>query len=396
MKITLIGTGAAGNKAAIACIEKGTTSLSNTYLINSTEKDIPEKFKDNAIIFGDATKGGCGKERGRGRDLILSSMQNGNIDLDSIMNPDDDMAVIVSSVEGGSGSATVTILGKYIKEVLGKNVCLILLFGFEDDTRGLQNSIEVVQELEEDFTVMCISNKKFLSDALNNKIKAEKLANEEVATRVKTLIGANLVESEQNIDETDLYKVSTTPGYMEIGRVELPKIKNQQSFNECINSFVDDTKSLDIDDPTAKRLAVLYNINPRSEDNIDFSANVLRNRFGTPYEYFQHIQYTDDVEYIEFIVSGMDLPITEVKDIYNKYLKTTEQVSKNKMDLSFINNLKGKSEDAMFNMSSDTTFKEPSTASKNSFFSSFGVADNEEKNNKFTNTKKKDNNVNNY
>ena len=67
--------------------------------------------------------------------------------------------------------------------------------------------------------------KKFLDKANGNKIKAEKLANEEFANKVKIILGQMIVDSEQNIDETDLKKIITTTGLMVVEHKEFSKVK---------------------------------------------------------------------------------------------------------------------------------------------------------------------------
>ena len=392
MKITFLGCGAAGNKVAINLMEQEILTNKNTYLVNSTIKDIPEKFREKSIIFSSSNTGGCGKERDRGKQLLLDSLKNSKIDLDSILSPNDDMVVLCSSVEGGSGSASITVLAKYFKEVIGINVCTILLFGFEDDIRGLQNSIEVCQELTGDYTIIGISNKKFLDDANGNKLKAEKLANDEVARRVNILLGNTITESEQNIDETDIYKLSTTPGYMDIGVIDLPRVKNREMYNKAVVEYIDNSKSLDITDISAKRLGVIFTINKKSEDYIDFSSDVLRQRFGLPYEYFTHIQYTDDAESVAFIAAGMDMPIGEVEEVYKRYKEQTEKVKKSKDNFfDTVNQFKGDPKDSMFNMGGaiDNGLRKPTTDSKNKFFDDFNVTPPTAPDSKFSNTKVK-------
>ena len=136
LNLKVIGTGAAGNKAAISLIENNNFNKDFVTLINSTPKDIPDEYKDNAFIFGSKDRlGGCGKERTIGKELFVKDLRNGVISLDNIANPDTNAVVIVSSTEGGSGSATTPIIAKYLKEVVGIPVIIVLFFGFNTDLR---------------------------------------------------------------------------------------------------------------------------------------------------------------------------------------------------------------------------------------------------------------------
>ena len=93
-----IGVGAAGNKAVIRLLEDGIIQDNSCLLLNSTLADVPEKYKEFAIEFGD-TKG-CGKERDLAKDMIMDALADHTVNLDALMDPDDRMVIIVSSSEG--------------------------------------------------------------------------------------------------------------------------------------------------------------------------------------------------------------------------------------------------------------------------------------------------------
>lgn len=375
MNAKVIGIGAAGNKAAITLIEKNVIKRNSVMLLNSTLKDIPENYRDIALQFNNSVgMGGCGKERDLAKELALTSLQEGSLNLDGFLDPSDDTVIIVNSSEGGTGCGASVILAKYFKEVLHANVHLFVFTGFEDDGRGLQNTVEYFQEISEEYTVEAISNKKFLEES-GNKLKAEKAANEAFAMRVKILLGHLIVDSEQNIDETDLYKLSTTPGFMMIDFAKLEKIKNREMFDKVLIDLIDNSKSLDISEPSAKRLGVIFNISDKTADYIDFSANVLQDRLGFPYEYYHHIQNEGDIEYIAFIASGMKMPMDEIKAVYDKYKEKSDKVNKKKDDFfGIVSELRGNPEDSMFNMStSSKTKKHVSESDKKSFFAEFSM-----------------------
>ncbi len=370
MNAKVIGIGAAGNKAAITLIEKGVMSIDNILLINSTLKDVPDKYKNIAVQLSE-TDGGCGKEREPAKDMALEAIQNDKLSkLDGLLDPNDDLVIIVNSSEGGTGCGASSIVSKYMKEVVGTNVHMFVFTGFEEDGRGLQNTIEYFQELSPDYVVEAISNKKFLESG--NKLKAEKLANEEFAQRVKVLLGKTLVESEQNIDETDLYKIANTSGFMTIEYREIDKIKNVGMFNEIVTDMIDSSKSLDTGEPSAKRIGVILNISERTREFIDYSFSVIKERYGTPYEIFTHVQDEGEKEYIAFIVSGMVIPLEEVKAVYQKYKKASESVNKKKDEFfDTAKQLQGNKEDVMFNMQKQGV-SSSIDANKKDFLKGFG------------------------
>lgn len=368
--ISIIGLGAAGNKAAIAAIERRVVDKENVMLFNSTLRDVPDDWKSIAVQYTNTTRGGCGKERDSAKELCLEFLSSERVKgLDTFINENNsDIVMIVSSSEGGTGSGSSAIMAKYITEVLGYNVMCFVFTGFEEDGRGLQNTIEYFQDMQDKYIIQAISNKKFLEGT--NKFKAEKAANQEFAKRIAIISGQRLVNSDQNIDETDLYKVTTTTGFMTVGYTELNKIKNINQFNSAVTQCIDDDKSLDLSAKSAKRIAVIFNIKEETKDAIDYSYEVIKEKFGTPYEIFTHVQYDDEQpEYISFIVSGLEMPIDEVKEVYEKYKAESEKVTKRKDTFfDFASELKGNQEDSMFNIG---TKKENSTIDRTKFLNTF-------------------------
>lgn len=375
MNLKVIGAGAAGNKAALTLIEKG-FNKDNVVLLNSTRKDIPESYDGRTIIFGSHRIGGCGKERDMGKQLILNDLRNNEISFDNIVDPDTNAVIIVSSTEGGSGSASTPIVAKYIKEVIGVPVIIVLLFGFNNDVRGMQNSIEICQELQDNYGVIGISNAKFLEQVSKNTAKAERMANEQFAKIVRIISGQDIIPSDQNIDDTDLLKIITTPGYMMVENVEIGNIKNVELCDKLIKECIDNSTLVDTS-KGVKRMGIIYEVESYLYDNIDLSAGKIKDCYGIPYEIFTHLQPESAVEgkksNISWIIAGAPMPIKEVEAIYNNYMENTSRVNKD-FDTFFddVSSLKGQREDGKFNM---LGFEEEKI-SKSDFFSEFGFNDN--------------------
>lgn len=373
LNLKVIGAGAAGNKAAIELIDSG-FNKDNVTLINSTSRDIPEEFKDISLIFGAKPNsyGGCGKERELGKKLIIDDMKNGIIKIDNIVDDSTDVVIIVSSTEGGSGSAVTPILAKYIKEVLGVHVITVLLFGFNSDVRGMQNSVNICQELQDNYGVIGISNAKFLDIANGNTLKAEELANKQFANIVRILSGVDIEPDYQNIDDTDLLKLVTTPGYMVVETTSVAKIKNVDQFNKTIQKAIDESTLIDCSEKGAKRIGLIFDNPNEMNSGIDFTGSVIKDEYGMPYEMYTHVQDMNKCT-ITWIVSGLPLPINEIKDIYEKYIENSKNVNKSK-DSFFdsISELKDNEEDGMFDM---FTKGESKTKSKASFFAEVSSTD---------------------
>lgn len=376
LKVKVIGVGAAGNKAAIKLMKEGEFSSKDTMLINSTRKDIPDEFADTAVILSAANNGlgGCGKERDMGRGLILRDMRTGNIAFDDFLDQETNIAIVVASTEGGTGSASAPVIAQYIKEVCHIPVIVCLFFGFNTDVRGMQNSIEICRELPDNVGVIGISNQKFLEQANNNRIKAEQLANQKFCDIVRIITGKDLVPSSQNIDDTDLFKLVTTEGYLIIEEInDISKVKNQKQLNEIIRETMDNSVLVD-SDGGAKRIGVVYDAPQSVIDNLECDSSFICEKYGTPYEMYTHIQNSDKGG-LYWITAGMNLPIKEIQDIYQNYMNTSKEVNKDK-DAFFesIMSLNGIPEDKSFNMLSFKKDPARTVEEKDAFFGKFGFS----------------------
>lgn len=369
----LIGIGAAGNKAAICAVENNIIEIENTMLINSTLKDIPQQYqsKENANCKKLLNAyGGCGKERQLSYQLCEDSIKADTLKLGEFLKVDTDeeaeLCIIVASTEGGTGSGSVPLLARYIRDVYGISVHVFGIAGFEEDVRGMRNTVDFFKEMQENFTVECIKNAKYLPMCNGNKIKAEKEANRDFCKKISVLMGLQIRDSEHNIDPTDLLKLSTEEGYMIIETYIFDgRIKNAEQFKSAVIDMVDASKALDIDDPSQTKLGVIINIREENTDYIDYYSTLIE-RFGTPYEKFEHIQHeTTMPEFISFIAAGMKMPVEEVESTYEHYKESVERV--NKSSDSFFSTIQEKEIDPTDNKF-DLKAKKKATVSKDDFF----------------------------
>jgi len=365
-----IGIGACGNKAVAHLVTEGIIDKKNALLINTTLKDIPEGFKESAVRVGSG-RGGCGKERNKGKELFLDAIENDKIDYLEDFVDIDDTVYIVTSTEGGSGSGGAPLVAAYYSEVFKVNTHIIAITGFEDDARGMANTIEFFKEMDDKFIVHTISNKKFLSDARGNELKAEKMANTHLKHIVSLLLGQVIKDSEQNIDETDLYKVVNTPGYcsIEYGNID-NGIKNQDMFNNLMYEMIDNTKSINMDNPSCKRMAIILDVSERNRGYIDFGFTAIKERLGFPYELFYHIQDESNSDFIGIIASGGDMPINELEAVYSRYTDANSKVKRNKD--SFFDKISEINTSTDFNTyERKTATKDISSKNKSAFLNKF-------------------------
>lgn len=338
LKTKVIGIGQCGNKAVIDLIEKGIVGSNDVSLMNTTLKDVPEKYRDLAVLI-EGTEG-CGKERNLAKKYAMQNLKAGKLDLDALMEQDDAFVIIATSTSGGSGSGASTVIAKYFADVLGKTVHMFAFGGFNSDVRELKNTVEWFKDCDPSYVVEAIRNDKFPG----NKNKAEKAANDEFCERVRILLGKTIVESETNIDDTDLLKLTTTPGFMTIEHGDLGKPKSIEDFNKAVIDIVDHTKSYDVV-PNGTRLGVILDIDERTAEQIDYQYEEIKARLAEePFEVFTHVQNVGQGNHIEIIAAGLKMPIEEIETLYNDFKDRSEKVDRSK--------------DSFFNMDFDTSSDE--------------------------------------
>ena len=352
MKVLLVGIGAAGNKAVVNAIDRGIIDINDTIIINSTSKDFPPEYDGKKIILS-ANDTGCGKERPIAYEYAEQAMKSGKFTLDGI--GEYVTVAIVTSVEGGTGSGASPIIAKMFSKVYNKNVHIIAFTGFEDDVRGLSNTVEFFKEIDSSLMVQTISNKSYLQKAGGNKLRAEELANNEMADRIRVITGQDFIPSEQNIDDTDIIKLANTAGYMTVEKKFLDKpLETRDDFEKVIKSMIYNSSTVKVNDPCATRIGVILNLSPASEDAVDGSCESIKNVYGAPYEFFTQQQWDGKKEYIAYIVSGMKMPLEEIQNIYDRYLEQTSKINKDAD--SFFQTMQGMTtlnEDSKFNMIRD-------------------------------------------
>ena len=384
LKAKVIGIGQCGNKAVIDLIENGIIGPNDVLLMNTTLKDIPEKYRELAMLI-EGTEG-CGKERNLAKKYAMENLKAGKLNLDALMEQDDAMVIIATSTSGGSGSGASTIIAKYFADVLGKTVHMFAFGGFNTDVREIKNTVEWFKDTEPSYVVEAIRNDKFPG----NKNKAEKAANDEFCERVKILLGKTIVESENNIDDTDLLKLTTTPGFMTIEHGDIGKPKSIEDFNKAVIDIVDHTKSYDVI-TNGPRLGVILDVDDRTAENIDYQYEEIKARLAEePFEVFTHIQNVNQGNTIQIIAAGLKMPIEEIESLYNDFKDRSDKVDRSK-DSFFSMDFDTDSDD--FDMGSSQQSADEIAKKKASFFGGSFTQPNQQKpvmnsNGQFTNINK--------
>lgn len=336
LDLVLFGIGAAGNKAAIEAIETRVINEDNVKLINTTVKDIPDKYKNDPtkIIKFSSMLGGCGKEPIKGQKAMFQAIKNKDIDFSSLINHHTKAVVLVTSIEGGTGCGATPVIAKYFT-ALNIPVHVFAFIGFQDEVRGVNNSLKFFKELPDGITLHTINNSKFL-DFTKNYSKAEAAANEEFVRQLEILIGSNMIPSAQNIDDTDHYKVLTTPGYMDIRHVVFNGAKNVELTNQAIIESFESMSCLEYDNTGCKRIAVIINASQKTQEVIDNRFDIIKRYTGEPFETYRHIQNDGNEEYMDIIIAGLPYPEEGIKDIGKKYSNLKDKLNQESKGLSDI------------------------------------------------------------
>lgn len=357
--------GQGATKAAICAINNGTILKEDFCVVNSTIKDVPEEYRDNCILISEDVDAGCGKVRESAKKLMLSWLKENPNTIPSIIDNGEYQYVnIMATTEGASGSGASVILAKFLESQVVIPVIITLISGFEDEVRGIQNTINYFKDLDgSDFVVRTVSNKKFL-EKTNNTFMAEKMANEDISKAFKIISAYDIIDSDQNIDDTDHFKLITNPGMMFVTEVTIDrKLKNPDQFDKLISDAIDYNSSLDFE-PSATKIGIFMNINEDKLSIIDTNFTTIKKKLcgkSTVSELFIHRQYDPSIpEFVRIIASGMNLPKEELIDLYTKY--SNAKSATNKKD-DFFSSLEGM----------DTTSVSESRAKNNSndFFAQF-------------------------
>ena len=340
--IITISLGAAGSKCLFEAIKAGVIKEEDSLIINSTSKDFPEGYKGKTMIISPKNVG-CGKEREVSKAYMINAIKNKEFEKIENFNKYSTV-ILISSVEGGTGSGSTPILAQYLSQVLLKDVHIVSLSwaGYNNtDLRGLANCIEFFKEVKNNVICHTINNAAFLNEANGNERLAEELANKEFCKRYKVLSGDLLIAGEQNIDDTDIIKLSNTYGYTTIEFKYLDKsIGDASDYDKIIKRMIYESKSIKSENPSCTRIGIILNLNESSQEALGDLYSILKESYGTPYEMFKHVQWDGKKEYIAFIISGMNLPTDQLSKVYDSYVELSKSMERNTNTDNFFDTLK--------------------------------------------------------
>ena len=358
-KILVIGVGAAGNKAAINLIEKDVMRKEDVLLVNSSKTDIKNLSNDESTYmdcYVNLYEGvdGCAKERKAAGQMTLSAFAKDTLDLKTkLLKNGYEKVILVTSIEGGTGSGSTPIIADMIKREINDNkklpninIEIVAFKGFGKDIVGLKNSVNFFNDLNKylgkNYTLQIICNELFLKEA-RNQLEAQKMANDEFAQRVRILSGQLLNNGNDNncsniIDGSDLFRYTCAPGYSTVEYIEITdKIVSKDDYNDLINKMIDSSKSPSISESSESqedmrtkyfKVSVIANIQNSSRNYVDYDNNVIRERFGEIIEmYDQFYSDPNKPEFVALILRGLKRPSDIIIDMGEEYQKRTKNIN---------------------------------------------------------------------
>lgn len=344
-KIFIFGIGGAGNKVLATAIREGVISKDNSLLVNTTKKDIPADL-DNVMYIADAdSEYGCAKNREASKQLLIKFLKTKAQDIDEAIPEDIEQVVIVNSTEGGTGSGAAPLLARYIEEELNLPVINIPIFGFNDDVSGMKNSLSYLTDIPEHIGILPISNsKKNDIEDINNFFRIEQYVNDIIIEKIKVIMGYGIIDSDQNIDAEDHLSLTTNPGMMFVDTISLAKVKDTKQFNDAIMSAITNSISFDVDSSLVSSnvmLGIFLNVSDTKLDYIGTDFTSLKKRLFGEYapKTFFHRQYDGKEEYVRIVITGLNIPITEAKDLKNRIETEISKVS-NSASSNFFDEIK--------------------------------------------------------
>lgn len=342
----IIGIGGAGNKVVATAIKEGIINKDMSILINTTQKDIPADLLDNSLLITEPnSEYGCAKNREASKQILIKFLKSKAHYIDDMIPEEVEQVIIINSTEGGTGSGAALLLARYIEEEINIPVINIPIFGFNDDVSGMQNSLSYLSDIPEHIGILPISNsKKNDIEDINNFLRIEQYVNEIIIEKIKAIIGYGIIDSDQNIDFADHLSLTTNDGMMFVDTISLAKVKDTKQFNDSIMNAITNSISFDVDSSLVSNhvmLGIFLNISDTKLDYIGTDFSSLKKRlFGeyAPKTFFHH-QYDGRDEYVRIIISGLNLPITEAKELKNKIELERSKIT-NSASSSFFDEIK--------------------------------------------------------
>ena len=332
LEVGIIGLGNTGNQVAALAKEKLGIPV---VAINSSEKDletVPNNIPKKLISDKDGLSAGAGKDRNLAKSYLKDSITNLLKDQEMIdMISQLDVAFVISSTGGGTGSGTAPLLANILEATFADTkVIMIGVLPVNNEALSAHvNTLEYLNELYkvmENQTYMLYDNDK-CSGMPSYKL-LEKVNNEIVKDIDVLRCTYNFTTKLDSIDDRDAKRLISFPGRIVVSRVE--DFKEKDTDNMSIEDMLIDNikKNCHVDAQRDKKImasGIITNLSQVLTEEFDNNIPKVRDFTGDPIHAFNHIYVNDDRKMpnnVYLIMSGL----TPVNDKINLISDRIEEI----------------------------------------------------------------------
>lgn len=337
LEVGIIGLGNTGNQVAALAKEKLGIPV---VAINSSEKDletVPNNIPKKLISDKDGLSAGAGKDRNLAKSYLKDSITNLLKDQEMIdMISQLDVAFVISSTGGGTGSGTAPLLANILEATFADTkVIMIGVLPVNNEALSAHvNTLEYLNELYkvmENQTYMLYDNDK-CSGMPSYKL-LEKVNNEIVKDIDVLRCTYNFTTKLDSIDDRDAKRLISFPGRIVVSRVE--DFKEKDTDNMSIEDMLIDNikKNCHVDAQRDKKImasGIITNLSQALTEEFDNNIPKVRDFMGDPIHAFNHIYVNEDRKMpnnVYLIMSGLT-PVNDKINIISDRIEEIESRQK--------------------------------------------------------------------
>ena len=338
LRIGVIGIGNTGNQIAALAMEELKIPV---IAINSSEHDleqVPNGVTKLLISDKDGHTHGAGKNRKLAKKFLKDSI-SGLVNKDEVSNlmENVDVAFVVSSTGGGTGSGTALVMTDILQSIYS-DVKVIIVGVTPSNNEALSSHVNSLEYLNELYNVL---DKPTYMLYDNDRVEGRSYevinkVNEEIVKDFNVLrLYYNLPTKFDSIDERDGTRLISFAGRIVVVRLE--DFKEKDCDTRSIESMIIDTLNRNCHaecqrDKKVMATGLIANMSQQLFDVFDDNLPEVRKFVGDPVHGFRHIHVNEDrkdINNLFFIMSGL----SAVNDTIHNTNETIDQINENQRKL---------------------------------------------------------------
>lgn len=337
LKVGIIGIGNTGNQ--VAALAKETLNIP-VIAINSSEKDLETISNDipkKLISDKDGLTQGAGKDRTLAKKYLKDSVMNLIKDEDiNNMVSELDVAFIISSTGGGTGSGTVPLMA----DILGatfKDVKIITIGVLPVNNEALSAHVNTLEYLNELYKVL--KGQTYLlydNDKLSHlpSYKMMEQVNREIVEDINVLrCTYNYTTKFDSIDDRDMMRLISFPGRIVVSRLVdfNEKACDSQTIEDMIIDNIKRNAHVEAQrDRKIMATGIIANLSQTLMEEYDNNVPAVRDFMGDALHEFYHTYVNDDRKKpnnVFYIMSGLT-PVNDKINIISDRIEEIEERQK--------------------------------------------------------------------